>query len=70
MHIHFHHHESSKSALLCSALLCFTDGEGSEWTHHVTARLAMATLVALLIGAGGLEVGRQRALDCTSHCEG
>jgi hypothetical protein len=37
---------------------------------HVTARLAMATLVALLLGAGGLEVRRQRALDCTGHCEG
>jgi len=69
MHIHFHH-ESSKGALLCFALLCFTEGGMSEWTHHVTARLAMATLVALLIGAGGLEVRRQRALDCTGHCEG
>jgi hypothetical protein len=30
----------------------------------------MTTLLALLIAAVGHEVGRQRTLDCTGHCEG
>lgn len=40
-------------------------------THHVTARLAMTALKDLIITARvRLQVGRQRALDCTGHCDG
>lgn len=58
-------------------VLCFTgqpkkeNGVNVSWqTYHVTACLAMTTLVAVLIAGVGLEVGRQRALDYTGHCEG
>jgi hypothetical protein len=50
--------------------LSSSDVGGGVLESHVTARLAMATLIALLIAAVGLEVGRQRTLDSTGHCEG
>lgn len=37
----------------------------------MTARLAMTALKELIITASvRLQVGRQRALDCTGHCDG